>query len=79
MRQIAAPANAARVMHYISTRGNASNRDFAGVTLAGLASDGGLYVPAQWPVLSTASIKALQGRSYEDAAHAVLHPFIGVL
>ena len=31
-------------MHYISTRGNASNLDFRGVTLAGLASDGGLYV-----------------------------------
>ncbi|WP_397594142.1 hypothetical protein, partial [Sphingorhabdus sp.] len=28
-------------MHYISTRGNASNLDFRGVTLAGLASDGG--------------------------------------
>ena len=38
-------------MRYISTRGQAHARDFAGVLLAGLAEDGGLFVPAQWPVI----------------------------
>ncbi len=32
-------------MRYVSTRGQAPARDFAGVLLAGLAEDGGLYVP----------------------------------
>lgn len=64
-------------MRYVSTRGEAPELGFEDVLLTGLARDGGLYVPAQWPMLSTASIKALQGRSYEDAAHAVMHPFIG--
>ena len=36
-------------MDYISTRGSAPALDFAGTTLAGLASDGGLYVPREWP------------------------------
>ena len=36
-------------MRYISTRGQAPVRDFAGVLLAGLAEDGGLYVPETWP------------------------------
>ena len=39
-------------MDYVSTRGAAPILDFEGVTLAGLASDGGLYVPARWPTLS---------------------------
>ena len=36
-------------MKYVSTRGQAPSLDFKGVTLAGLASDGGLYVPETWP------------------------------
>jgi threonine synthase len=36
-------------MRYVSTRGQAPIRDFAGVLLAGLAEDGGLYVPQVWP------------------------------
>lgn len=55
-------------MHYISTRGNASNLDFAGVTLAGLASDGGLYVPGAWPALLRREIAAMRGLSYVDLA-----------
>ncbi len=75
MRQIAAPANAARVMHYISTRGNASNLDFAGVTLAGLASDGGLYVPGRWPTFTPTEIAAMRGLPYVDLAAKVMAPF----
>lgn len=63
-------------MRYISTRGNAPILSFEDVTLAGLASDGGLYVPESWPSFSTAEIKALQGLSYVETAVAVMRPFV---
>ncbi len=67
-------------MHYLSTRGNASNLDFRGVTLAGLASDGGLYVPRIWPRFSIEDIAAMRGLSYVDLAARVMAPFThGVL
>ena len=62
-------------MQYISTRGNATNLDFAGVTLAGLASDGGLYVPREWPRFSADDIRAMRGLSYVDLAARVMAPF----
>ena len=64
-------------MRYVSTRGEAPELGFEDVLLTGLARDGGLYVPAQWPELSTREITHLQGKSYEDVAYAVMHPFIG--
>jgi threonine synthase len=67
-------------MQYQSTRGNASNLDFRGVTLAGLASDGGLYVPRDWPQFSAADIAAMRHLSYVDLAARVMAPFTaGVL
>ena len=41
-------------MRYVSTRGRAPELGFADVLLAGLATDGGLYVPASWPALPPA-------------------------
>ena len=64
-------------MRYISTRGAAPTLDFEAVTLAGLASDGGLYVPETWPSFTREQIAALQGLSYVDTAVAVLAPFVG--
>lgn len=64
-------------MDYISTRGAAPALDFAQVTLAGLASDGGLYVPRQWPSLSRAEIADLQGLSYVETAVRICKPFVG--
>ena len=64
-------------MHYISTRGQAPVLDFEETMLTGLARDGGLYVPETVPVLSHDEIAALAGVSYEDAAFAVMRPFIG--
>ena len=63
-------------MRYVSTRGTAPSLDFAGVTLAGLASDRGLYVPECWPTLSRDEIQALAGLSYVDTAVAVMAPFV---
>ncbi|MBX3595408.1 threonine synthase [Sphingomonas sp.] len=63
-------------MQYVSTRGSAPRLGFEDVTLAGLAADGGLYVPEQWPVFSTAEIAALRGLSYVDTAVAVMKSFV---
>ena len=45
--------------------------------LTGLARDGGLYVPESIPQMSPADIAALAGASYEEAAFAVMRPFVG--
>jgi threonine synthase len=60
---------------YISTRGNADALDFAGVTLTGLASDGGLYVPRHWPQFTAGQIMDMRGLSYVDLAARVMAPF----
>lgn len=63
-------------MRYISTRGSAPALDFEGATLAGLASDGGLYVPESWPSFSRDEIAAMRGLSYVETAVAVMRPFV---
>ncbi|HEX8445010.1 MAG TPA: threonine synthase [Sphingomonas sp.] len=63
-------------MQYVSTRGTAPILGFEAVTLAGLAADGGLYVPEAWPTLSPDAIAALRGKSYVDTAVAVMLPFV---
>jgi len=64
-------------MEYISTRGSAPALDFAGATLAGLASDGGLYVPREWPRFSEAEIAAMVGLPYAQLAQKIMLPFVG--
>ena len=51
-------------------------RDFAGVLLAGLAEDGGLYMPEAWPHFSLADLRAMRGLPYADLAARVLQPFV---
>ncbi|MBS0538392.1 MAG: threonine synthase, partial [Proteobacteria bacterium] len=51
--------------------------DFEDVMLAGLARDGGLYLPAEWPQFSKAEIAALEGKSYVEVAYQVMRPFVG--
>jgi threonine synthase len=62
---------------YVSTRGAAPALGFSDVLLAGLAEDGGLYVPETWPTLSTDTIAGFAGRPYADVAHDVIAPFVG--
>lgn len=64
-------------MQYISTRGAAPAVDFKGALLAGLASDGGLYVPATIPQLSPRDISALARLPYTELAHRLMMPFVG--
>ncbi|WP_249420454.1 threonine synthase [Rhabdothermincola salaria] len=63
-------------MHYVSTRGAAPELDFADVLLAGLARDGGLYVPASWPTLPDGSLERFASMSYADVAVEVMWPFV---
>ena len=64
-------------MDYISTRGSAPALDFEGATLAGLASDGGLYLPREWPKFREAEIAAMAGLPYAELAARVMQPFVG--
>lgn len=59
-------------MQYISTRGRAPELGFCDALLAGLATDGGLYVPQTWPPGNAPTIG-----SYADRAAAIMQPFIG--
>src|SRR5688572_16566689 len=72
-----AAANRAATMDYVSTRGSAPALDFEGVTLAGLASDGGLYLPREWPRFSEAEIGSMAGLTYVELAVRVMQPFVG--
>lgn len=64
-------------MEYISTRGEAPVLGFRDALLAGLARDGGLYVPREWPVLTKREIRALRGKSYQEVAFEILRYFTG--
>ena len=50
--------------------------DFDDALLAGLARDGGLYLPESWPSFSPAEIRAMRGRSYAELATKVMAPFV---
>jgi len=62
-------------MRYVSTRGDAPVVDFAEALLTGLALDGGLYVPTQWPNL-VETIAELAALKYHEVATKVLWPFV---
>ena len=64
-------------MHYVSTRGEAPSLGFSDAVLAGLARDGGLYLPTVWPHFSPVEIRAMRGLSYADLAISLLNPFLG--
>ena len=61
---------------YVSSRGAAPELDFADVLLAGLAVDGGLYVPSSWPVLDAGAVGRFATMSYADVAVEVMWPFV---
>lgn len=60
-------------MKYVSTRGGAPQLDFRDTLLAGLATDGGLYVPQTWPTVSHATVDA----SFAQRAADIIAPFVG--
>jgi threonine synthase len=64
-------------VRYLSTRGSAPVLEFDDVLLAGLAEDGGLYLPEQWPAFGADDLRAMRGLSYSDLAVRVMTPFLG--
>ena len=72
----AASRNASPV-NYLSTRGTAPRLGFEDVLLAGLARDGGLYLPDSLPRLDATAIAALAGRPYAEVAERLIAPFTG--
>jgi threonine synthase len=58
-------------MRYASSRGLADEIDFSDALLGGLATDGGLYLPTEWPSLPSA-----EPESYPELAAAVMQPFV---
>ena len=63
-------------MRYISTRGQAPALNFEEVLLAGLASDGGLYVPENLPRFSLEQMQSWVGLPYHELAFEVMRPFV---
>lgn len=63
-------------MQYVSTRGRAPVLGFEDTMLAGLARDGGLYVPETIPQMAADDIAALAGLPYEDVAYRIMRPFV---
>ncbi len=62
------------MIRYISTRGDKTPKSFTDVLLNGMAPDGGLYVPHQWPHVR---VEDLVGLSYPQMAYKIIHPFVG--
>jgi len=63
-------------MQYISTRGQSPKARFSDILLAGLAPDGGLYLPEHYPQVTPEQLKAWRNLSYADLAHAILSLYI---
>jgi len=64
-------------MKYVSTRGAAPAVSFLDAVIAGLAPDGGLYVPERWPELTAAEIAGFAGRPYAEVAADIVGRFAG--
>ena len=64
-------------VQYVSTRGTAPVLDFDDVLLAGLATDGGLYLPESWPSFSADDLRSMQRMQYTELAVRVITPFLG--
>jgi threonine synthase len=64
-------------VRYLSTRGRSPVLEFDEVLLAGLADDGGLYLPEAWPAIDTDELRAMRGLPYKDLAVRVMTPFLG--
>jgi len=62
-------------MIFESTRGAAPHLSFKETILAGLASDGGLYVPTKWPTFSMPEIASMAGLEYHDLAFRIISKF----
>jgi threonine synthase len=65
-------------VQHLSTRGEAPPLGFAEAMLAGLAADGGLYVPETWPQIDAETMLGFAGRPYAEVAVEVIRRLVGV-
>ena len=63
-------------MRYLSTRGNAPTQSFCDILLGGLAPDGGLYLPEEYPSVCRTDLDAWRSMPYAELAFAILSRFI---
>ena len=70
------PHSRSCLLRYVSTRGRAPALGFDDVLLAGLAADGGLYVPEIWPRFSVTDFASFAGLDYAGLAAKVMAPFV---
>ena len=63
-------------MRYKSTRGNSSKVGFSEVLLGGLAPDGGLYMPKEFPKFTLEEIHSWSELSFQEIASKVLYPYV---
>ena len=66
-----------KTVTFRSTRGGVTDATFEDVLLQGMAPDGGLYLPTEWPQLSRSDLGHLHGRPYAAVAAVVADPFVG--
>jgi threonine synthase len=64
-------------LKYVSTRGPGPSHSFIDVMMAGMAPDGGLYLPETWPELDRDIFSHLSGMSYAEIAMHIVEPFVG--
>jgi threonine synthase len=64
------------MVRYVSSRGGVPPCDFEQALLAGLAADGGLYLPESWPRLDRDRLEDLRRASYQEVAATILAPFV---
>lgn len=62
-------------MRHISTRGGSDPKSFSEILLEGLAPDGGLYVPEEYPMVSSNELEAMRSMSYPELAFSIISRF----
>jgi threonine synthase len=63
-------------INYLSTRGGESSLQYEDVLLSGLARDGGLFMPEEWPNFSHSELIEMKKLSYSELAATIMTPFI---
>jgi len=63
-------------INYLSTRGGQSSLQYEDVLLSGLARDGGLFMPEEWPAFSHSELNEMKKLSYSELAAKIMTPFI---
>ena len=66
-------------MKYKSTRGETKQKNFEEVLLSGLAGDGGLFIPSEFPKLTLSEINKLRSMTYEQLAVRIISLYTGNL